>query len=120
MTLSGKTAIAGVGNTAFGKLPGRSAWSLQTEAVKRALDDAGLEKEDVDGLLTAPPLSEPLLLHAEQLGGKLGLKANYLSQKFIGGAAAVALFAQAAVAAEARLGEVAVRVYGGDGKTRNP
>src|SRR5438132_1453151 len=66
MTLSGKTAIAGVGNTAFGKLPGRSAWSLQTEAVKRALDDAGLEKEDVDGLLTAPPLSEPLLLHAAQ------------------------------------------------------
>ena len=65
MTLSGKTAIAGVGNTAFGKLPGRSAWSLQTEAVKRALDDAGLEKEDVDGLLTAPPLAEPLLLHAE-------------------------------------------------------
>src|SRR2546421_3462875 len=120
MTLSGKTAIAGVGNTAFGKLPGRSAWSLQTEAVKRALDDAGLEKEDVDGLLTAPPLSEPLLLHAGQLGGKLGLKANYLSQKFIGGGAALALVAEGAVAIDARLCGGAVLGYGGKAKTGQP
>src|SRR5437660_10230596 len=120
MSISGKTAIAGLGVTAFGKLPGRSAWSLQTEAVKRALDDAGLEKEDVDGLLTAPPLAEPLLLHAEQLGGKLGLRANYLSQKFIGGATAVALVAEAAMAIQAGLCEVAVCVYGENAKTGMP
>jgi len=120
MSLSGKTAIAGLGVTAFGKLPGRSAWSLQTEAVKRALDDAGLDKEDVDGLLTAPPLAEPLLLHAEQLGGKLGLKANYLSQKFIGGATALALVAEAAMAIDAGLCEVAVCVYGENAKTGMP
>jgi acetyl-CoA acetyltransferase len=120
MSLSGKTAIAGVGATAFGKLPGRSAWSLQTEAVKRAIDDAGLTKLDVDGLLTAPPLAEPLLLHAEQLGGKLGLRTNYLSQKFIGGATAVALVAEAAMAIEAGLCEVAVCVYGENAKTGMP
>ena len=40
-------------------------------------------------------------LHAEQLGGKLGLRTNYLSQKFIGGATAVALVAGAAMAVEA-------------------
>lgn len=120
MSLSGKTAIAGLGATAFGKLPGRSAWSLQTEAVKRAIDDAGLTKADVDGLLTAPPLSEPLLLHAEQLGGKLGLRTNYLSQKFIGGATAVALVAEAAMAVEAGLCEVAVCVYGENAKTGMP
>jgi acetyl-CoA acetyltransferase len=88
--------------------------------VKRALDDAGLEKEDVDGLLTAPPLSEPLLLHAEQLGGKLGLRANYLSQKFIGGATAVALVAEAAMAIQTGLCEVAVCVYGENAKTGMP
>ncbi|MGH2726526.1 MAG: thiolase family protein, partial [Actinomycetota bacterium] len=120
MSLSGKTAIAGLGVTAFGKLPGRSAWSLQTEAVKRAIDDAGLTKADVDGLLTAPPLSEPLLLHAEQLGGKLGLRTNYLSQKFIGGATAVALVAEAALAVEAGLCEVAVCVFGENAKTGMP
>ncbi|MEX2555299.1 MAG: thiolase family protein [Actinomycetota bacterium] len=120
MSISGKTAIAGVGVTAFGKLPGRSAWSLQTEAVKRAIDDAGLTKADIDGLLTAPPLAEPLLLHAEQLGGKLGLRTNYLSQKFIGGATAVALVAEAALAVEAGLCEVAVCVYGENAKTGLP
>jgi acetyl-CoA acetyltransferase len=120
MTLSGKTAIAGVGATAFGKLPGRSAWSLQTEAVRRAIEDAGLTKDDVDGLLTAPPLAEPLLLHAELLGGKLGLRTNYLSQKFIGGATAVALVAEAAMAVEAGLCEVAVCVYGENAKTGMP
>src|SRR5438876_2054926 len=111
MSLSGRTAIAGIGVTAFGKLPGRSAWSLQTEAVRRAIEDAGLTKDDVDGLLTAPPLAEPLLLHAELLGGKLGLRTNYLSQKFIGGASAVALVAEAAMAVETGLCEVAVCVY---------
>ena len=120
MSISGKTAIAGVGVTAFGKLPGRSSWSLQTEAVKRAIDDAGLTKDEIDGLLTAPPLAEPLLLHAEQLGGKLGLKTNYLSQKFIGGATAVALVAEAALAVEAGLCEVAVCVYGENAKTGMP
>ncbi|MGH2795427.1 MAG: lipid-transfer protein, partial [Actinomycetota bacterium] len=120
MSLSGKTAIAGVGATKFGKLPGRSAWSLQTEAVRLAIEDAGLTKADVDGLLTAPPLAEPLLLHAEQLGGKLGLRTNYLSQKFIGGATAVALVAEAALAVEAGLCEVAVCVYGENAKTGMP
>jgi acetyl-CoA acetyltransferase len=120
MSLSGKTAIVGLGATAFGKLPGRSAWSLQTEAVRLAIEDAGLTKADVDGLLTAPPLAEPLLLHAEQLGGKLGLRTNYLSQKFIGGATAVAVVAEAAMAVEAGLCEVAVCVYGENAKTGMP
>ena len=118
--MSGKTAIAGVGATAFGKLPGRSAWSLQTEAVRLAIEDAGLAKSDVDALLTAPPLAEPLLLHAELLGGKLGLRTNYLSQKFIGGATAVALVAEAAMAVEAGLCEVAVCLYGENAKTGMP
>ncbi len=120
MSISGKTAIAGLGVTAFGRLPGRSSWSLQTEAARRAIEDAGLERSDIDGLLTAPPLAEPLLLHAEQLGGKLGLRTNYLSQKFIGGATAVALVAEAAMAVEAGLCEVAVCVYGENAKTGMP
>ena len=66
--IAGRTAIAGVGATAFGKLPGRSAWSLQAEAVRLALEDAGLHKDDVDGLLTEPQFGEPLMLHGHILG----------------------------------------------------
>ncbi len=120
MSISGAAAIAGVGTTAFGKLPGRSAWSLQTEAVARALDDAGLTKADVDGLFTEPQFTEPLLLHGHLLGRQLGLKTNYLSTMSIGGATAATLVQQAAMAIHAGLCEVAVCVYGENAKTGMP
>lgn len=120
MSISCATAIAGIGVTAFGKLPGRSAWSLQAEAVARALDDAGLAKDDVDALLTEPQFAEPLMLHGHVLGRMLGLKTNYLSTKSIGGATAVSLVQEAAMAIDAGLCEVAVCVYGETAKTGLP
>lgn len=120
MSLAYSTAIAGVGVTQFGKLPGRSAWSLQAEAVARAVEDAGLHKRDVDGLFTEPQFSEPLLLHGHALGRMLGLKTNYLSTKSIGGATAISLIQEAAMAIHAGLCEVAVCVYGENAKTGMP
>jgi acetyl-CoA acetyltransferase len=49
--LSGAAAIVGVGATAFGRFPERSAIALGVESLKNALDDAGLERADVDGLM---------------------------------------------------------------------
>src|ERR671931_618106 len=118
--IAGKAAIVGVGNTQFGKLPGRSAWSLQAEAVRNALEDAGLTKDDVDGLLTEPQFSEPLLLHGHVLGRMLGLKTNYLSTKSIGGATAISLVQESAMAIDNRLCEVAVCVFGDNPKTGVP
>ncbi len=51
-TLSGKAAIAGIGQTEFSKESGRTELQLACEAVKAALDDAGLEPSDVDGMVT--------------------------------------------------------------------
>ncbi len=53
-----KTAIVGVGTTDFRALyrdldPERSAYDLGIQAFKAALDDAGLKKEDIDGLLVS-------------------------------------------------------------------
>ena len=45
-----KTAVAGVGLT-LGKFPDKTALSLAIDAFKIALDDAGLKREDVDGLI---------------------------------------------------------------------
>lgn len=120
MSIASSTAIVGVGTTAFGRLPGRSAWSLQAEAVARALDDAGLTKDDVDGLFTEPQFTEPLLLHGHLLGRQLGLKTNYLSTMSIGGATACTLVQQAAMAIHAGMCEVAVCVYGENAKTGLP
>ncbi len=120
MGIAFRTAIAGVGNTAFGKVPGSTAWTLQTEAVRLALEDAGLSIDDVDGLLTEPQFAEPLLLHGHILGRMLGLQTNYLSTKSIGGATAAALVQEAAMAIEVGLCEVAVCVFGDNAKTGLP
>src|SRR5207248_7426089 len=50
--LAGQAAIAGIGATEFSKDSGRTELRLATEAVKAALDDAGLAASDVDGMVT--------------------------------------------------------------------
>ncbi len=44
-------AIAGLGMTEMGKVYGRTVTDFAADALARALDDAGLVKDDVDGLL---------------------------------------------------------------------
>ncbi|MPZ62020.1 MAG: hypothetical protein GEU93_12155 [Propionibacteriales bacterium] len=50
--LRGATAIVGVGTTQQGELAGRGADEIAIEALALALADAGLEKADIDGLIT--------------------------------------------------------------------
>ncbi len=49
-TLKDEAAIVGIGHTEFSKNSGRSELQLACEAVKAALDDAGLKPSDVDGM----------------------------------------------------------------------
>ncbi len=48
-------AIVGVGATEQGELPGRSADEIAVTAAAIALSDAGISKDEVDGLVTCPP-----------------------------------------------------------------
>lgn len=53
-----KVAIVGVGNTPYSELyrtrdPQRNSYSLGIEAFKKALDDSGLSKDDIDGVLVS-------------------------------------------------------------------
>lgn len=48
--LAGKVAIAGIGATAYGRDLGRSPLSLGLEAATRAIADAGLDKQAIDGI----------------------------------------------------------------------
>jgi acetyl-CoA acetyltransferase len=47
-----RAAIVGIGQTEFSKNSGRSELQLAAEAVKAAIDDAGLTPADIDGLVT--------------------------------------------------------------------
>lgn len=119
-SLADEVAIVGVGHTAIGKLPGRSAWSLEVEAVRLAIEDAGLHKDDVDGLFTEAQLSEPILMHCTLLGRHLGLAPDVAMSQSQGGATAISLVQTAAMAISAGMCSVAVCVLGDNAKTGMP
>jgi hypothetical protein len=53
-SISGKTAIVGVAESdQIGRVPDKPAIMLHAEAARSALAEAGLTKDDVDGLFTA-------------------------------------------------------------------
>ncbi len=60
-------AIAGIGETEIGKLPDRTSLSLHIEAAVAAIRDAGLERNDVDGLLAMPPYDDPAFMFCIQV-----------------------------------------------------
>ena len=58
-----KIVIAGVGETEQGKIPDKSSFHFLSEASKLAIEDAGIKKSDVDGLVTAFSLVENTFMH---------------------------------------------------------
>lgn len=50
--IRGQVAVVGVGTTAQGELPGKSADEIAVDAFRLALADAGISKDAVDGLIT--------------------------------------------------------------------
>jgi acetyl-CoA acetyltransferase len=54
---SGATAVVGLGITEMGKVYGPSATDFAAQAIALALEDAGLQKGEVDGLLIHANLS---------------------------------------------------------------
>ena len=51
MSLCNSVAIVGVGETDYSRASGRSELALSLAAIRAALDDAGIEPRDVDGLM---------------------------------------------------------------------
>ncbi|HYZ64004.1 MAG TPA: thiolase family protein [Acetobacteraceae bacterium] len=51
MSLHGKGAITGIGETAYAKASPRTAFELQIEASLGAIRDAGLDPKDIDGII---------------------------------------------------------------------
>ncbi len=114
--MSRRAVIAGVGHSAFGSIPERSAWQLEAVAVAKATADAGLAPHEIDGLLTDPgPVQgvvDGITPHFLRLGAQLGLDPSYTGSEILGGAGSVASVERAALAVEAGLCDVCVCVYG--------
>jgi acetyl-CoA acetyltransferase len=83
MNLKDKFAIVGIGYTPQGRLPGRTALGFHLEACANAIADAGLKKDDIDGLIcyrAFPPAAGEAAVTPYLLAQQLGIAPTYMSQ----------------------------------------
>jgi acetyl-CoA acetyltransferase len=97
-SLKNKVAIVGVGDTEVGVVRGMSATQLYVQAARRALDDAGITKNDVDGLITCVSFAEPYLYHAEMIAEYMQIFPRYCITAPSGGGTTLAIMHHAASA----------------------
>ena len=106
--MRGKTVIAGIGHTTFGKLAGRSTLSMNVEAIRTALADAGVAKSQVDGLFVKFPTSKFEMMYGQKLAETLGMVPRIGGVWDQGGASNISMIGYAAMAIEAGQCDVAV------------
>lgn len=99
--LGRRARLTGVGDTAFGELPGSSMLGLHAEAAAAALSDAGLAKDEVDGIVCAYSLVEPQVMLSSVVAEYLGLRPAYSVALSLGGATGCAMVMHAAGLVEA-------------------
>lgn len=83
--------ITGIGLTRFGRLDGCSTLDLMSEAAAAALADAGLEREDVDGLICGYSTTLPHLMLSTLFAEHFGLRPRYAHAVQLGGATGCAM-----------------------------
>ena len=91
-------AIAGVGESPLGSVPGMGPLQLQRAAAQAALADAGLTLADVDGLLTTPIRVAQWAMPVGMVAQELGLRPAYLATLDVAGASGTAMVHHAAMA----------------------
>ena len=110
MSLRAGAAIVGVAESDLGEVGGGfTPLDLIGQATSRALDDAGLEKEDVDGLFSASAYYHMPTL---SVGEYLGIRPRYSDATNMGGSSFVSHLFHAASAINAGFCEVALIAYG--------
>lgn len=95
--MRGEAAIIGIGQTSLGRHSGRSALSLQEEAVHKALDDAGITLEQIDGFLTTPVTNRRWSTPCGVVANHLALRPAYMNTIDIAGVSGIGLIHQAAM-----------------------
>ena len=103
--LAGQAAIVGIGATDFSKDSGRSELKLAAQAVRAALDDAGLTPADVDGMVSFTQDNNTEAAVAREVGIP---ELTFFSRIHYGGGAACATVQQAAMAVATGVASVVV------------
>jgi acetyl-CoA acetyltransferase len=114
--LRDKYAIVGTGKSRLGQVKGVSALGLLEEAIKQALDEAGLTNKDVDGIVCRGP--DDSYAHHQLIGARLGINAAFSTTLDNGGASQILAVILAVMAIDAGLATTVVCGFGRDSWSR--
>ncbi|MES2169174.1 MAG: thiolase family protein [Actinomycetota bacterium] len=107
----GKAVIAGVAETRFARHSDLSDLEIMADAIRLALEDAGIGKPDVDGLAIC---ANVLPDDSSYLATHLGFESRWVMKADFGGASSLISMIRARAAIEAGLADVVVTVGGGN------
>src|SRR5204862_8223384 len=103
-----KVAIVGAARSDIGRVDTKTPFELHYQATSRAIADAGLAKDDVDGLASCGMG----LLAPVEIGEYLGLRPTWADGTGVGGSTWEFMVEHATAAIQAGHAEVVVLVYG--------
>ena len=113
--------IAGMGETAMGRLEGSTSLGLQAEASRLALVDAGIKPGDVEAVYNLDPYTQAMSMFAQSLLEYLGLKPNVAATIDAGGTVTPMTMILNAIAAIGQgYAEVALCTFGENALTGRP
>ena len=107
-----RIAIAGIGESDLGTVPDSDSYTLSRQALVSAIDDCGIDKNEIDGLLTPGSFAVMHPMYSVILSEYLGLRPRYNSVMQIGGATHILNIMTAANAIDAEMCDVALIVSG--------
>lgn len=109
MNLAGRYAIVGIGETRVGRVPEYTKTGLALLAATKAISDSGLQKDEIDGVLTSQ--MGPTFIYSLEIASRLGIKPRYTTVMELGGATSVCMAQQAAIAIEAGLAKAVLCIH---------
>jgi acetyl-CoA acetyltransferase len=113
--LRDKYAIVGTATSDLGRT-GMDSLALLEQAMRRAIDDAGLDVRDIDGIISRGP--DNIYTHHQRMGARLGLDVRFSTTLTNGGASQILSVALACMAIDAGLATTVITGYGRNSWTR--
>jgi acetyl-CoA acetyltransferase len=113
-SLRGATVIAGVGETAVGKVPGKSSLTFHVEGGAAAIRDSGIPKREIDGVMSAYSYINGFQRQSVAVAEALGLQPRYSTMWQTSGASSVGMALAAASAIHSGLAETVLITSGED------
>jgi acetyl-CoA acetyltransferase len=110
-----KYAIVGTATSDLGRT-GMDSLALLEQAMRRAIDDAGLRVSDIDGIVSRGP--DDVYTHHQRMGARLGLDVRFSTSLDNGGASQILAIALACMAIDAGLATTVITGYGRNSWTR--